>query len=216
MPKLIDLTGKRFGRLVVICRDKKNRFGTLCWLCLCDCGKEKIILCGSLKSGKTKSCGCLRKEIISKIMTKHGHTKNRKQSQVYRSWYHIIQRCTNSNTKDYRWYGSRGITVCERWLKFENFLEDMGEAPIGYQIDRLDNNKGYYLENCRWVTPKQNGRNKRNNHLITHNGEIQCISAWAEETGISKNTILWRITHGWSPEKTLTTPGKMEKTSDCN
>jgi len=123
----------------------------------------------------------------------------------------MVERCTNTNNKDYKYYGSRGITVCKRWMKFENFLADMGESSMGYQIDRIKNNHGYYKENCRWVTSKNNNRNRRDNRLETLNGKTQCIAAWAEEIGINKNTILWRLNHGWSVEKTLMTPTRKNK-----
>ena len=117
----------------------------------------------------------------------------------------MIQRCINPNDKKYPLYGSRGIRVCKQWEKFENFLKDMGECPSGYSIDRTDNNKGYNKENCRWATPKEQARNRRNNHMISYNEKTQCLAAWTEETGIASSLISWRIKNGWSTEKALTT-----------
>jgi len=174
-----------------------DKCGNFRWLCLCDCGKEKIVLYGNLKRGNTKSCGCFK--------IKHGHTKNQKMSKTYSTWIDMIQRCTNPRDKQYKDYGRRGIKVCKRWLKFENFLKDMGEASEGYQIDRIDNNKGYCKSNCRWVTPKMNNRNKRDNHLETYNGKTQCLVEWAEEFNIDYGTLRWRLDHGWSIGKALTT-----------
>lgn len=198
MSVLIDLTGRKFGRLIVLKRVANSKYGKAMWLCKCDCGKEKIIFGYNLKNGHTKSCGCLKR--------KHGHKTRTKVSKTYNSWYSMIQRCTNPNDTAYHNYGGRGITVCKRWRKFANFLKDMGEVPKGHQIDRVDNNKGYCKSNCRWVTAKINNRNRRNNRLITHNWKTQCISAWAEQTGLSKGVIVWRLNHGWSIAKALTTP----------
>lgn len=113
-------------------------------------------------------------------MTKHGHSKRGRWSKIYRAWADIIQRCTNSNNKQWKNYGGRGIIICDRWLySFTNFLKDMGKPPGSeYSIDRIDNNKGYYKENCQWATPKQQARNTRKNRLVTHNGKTQCISIW--------------------------------------
>ena len=203
MSKLrIDLIGQKFSKLTVIKYAGRNKGKDFRWLCLWDCGKEKIVQGGHLKSGHTKSCGCWRKEIIATIMTKHGFSGDK----IYNIWKGMIRRCTNQNDKSYHSYGGRGITVCKRWLKFKNFLEDMGEAPSGRQIDRINNNGNYCKSNCRWVTQKQQQRNTRRNHLITCFGKTQCAAAWAEETGISTKIILKRLKASWSPEKALTTP----------
>lgn len=198
MSKLIDITGKRFELLVVIKRLGSDTKGKATWLCRCDCGEQLICVGANLRSGNTNSCGCLRLE--------HGHTTDRHQSKTYGAWAGMIKRCINPNNAEYHNYGGRGIKVCNRWQKFTNFLEDMGEAPEEHQIDRIDNNKGYHKENCRWATPKQNSRNKRNNRFITHNGKTQCLSAWSEEVGIHRATIVARILRGWSIAEALTEP----------
>ena len=208
MPKFIDLVGQRFGRLIVIRFDGRDKWRKSYWLCRCDCGKEKIIGGNNLRSGNTKSCGCLAKNNA----LKHGHTIKGKGTRTYESWHSMIQRCTNPKDKRYKDYGGRGITVCERWLNsFPNFLEDMGDRPKGHQIDRMNNDKGYHKSNCLWVTPKQNSRNRRSNHLETHNGKTQCITAWSEEVGIPEYVIRQRLKHGWSIERALTTPVKKYK-----
>jgi len=211
MSKFIDLTGKRFGRLVIIQRVDNNKWRNIRWLCLCDCGNKKIVRIDHLKSGATKSCGCLRIEATKNRNVKnakHGHTRGGKPSLTYASWKSINERCANPNNRYYDCYGGRGIKVCERWMKFENFLEDMGEVPERYQIDRIDNNENYCKENCRWATPKQNSRNKRNNRLITHKGKTRCLAEWAEEFSINYRTLQWRLYHDWSIAKALTTPVK--------
>lgn len=203
MSRFIDLTGERFGRLVVIKRVGKNKQGKSLWLCRCDCGNEIIVRGSDLKSGNTKSCGCLQKEKSSTCNTKHGHS----DTEIYRSWHDMIRRCNNPNCKQYKDYGGRGIQVCKRWMKFENFLEDMINSwEPGLTLERTDNKRGYYPDNCEWVTRQEQQRNTRRNHLITYNNKTQCIAAWSEETGISAATIRWRLKQGWSPERALTEP----------
>lgn len=201
MSRLIDLSGQRFGRLFVLERTGTSKDGHVLWLCKCDCDCDgKVIVESSnLKSSRTKSCGCL--------VTKHGHNLKNKKSKIYQSWDSMIQRCTNTNNTSYCNYGGRGITVCKKWLKFENFLEDMGKGcKPGLTLERKKNWKGYCLGNCYWATWKQQARNKRNNHLETYNGKTQCIAQWAEEYKINYHTLCNRIhQYGWSIEKALTT-----------
>lgn len=208
---MVDLTGKRFGRLVVFRQIGKNKWGNYLWLCECDCKQKTIVASSNLKHGHTKSCGCLQKEIISQHNTKHGHQKNGEMTRIYSVWAAMIQRCTNPKNKQYKDYGKRGISVCKRWRKFSDFLIDMGNKwKSGLTIERTDNGRGYYKENCQWVTQKKNSRNKRNNRLITYGGKTQCLSQWAEETGINVGTIHWRLNNGWLIKKIITTPTKKE------
>lgn len=203
-----DLMKQRFERLIVIQRNGKDKNNHVLWLCRCDCGREKIIKGTHLITGHTQSCGCLKKEGNN---SKHNHTKNGKQSKIYQIWACMTQRCTNPHTTNYHNYGGRGIEVCERWTEFENFLIDMGEIPKGCQIDRINNNGNYCKENCHWVTPKQNGRNRRTNRLITFRGKTQCVTAWAEEIGISSKMIYKRLNRNWFVERALTAPTKQRK-----
>lgn len=197
---MIDLTGQKFGRLIVIEFSSKDSRSNTYWLCRCDCGIAKIVYGGNLKNGHTKSCGCLH--------IKHGHNTRKKRSKTYGSWDHMIQRCTNTNEADYHNYGGRGITVCDRWKKFANFLEDMGNPPTHkHSIDRINNNKGYYKSNCRWATSKQQTRNTRRNHVISYSGKTQCITDWAKDLNMSLETLTARINrYGWSIRRALTTP----------
>lgn len=212
MPKMIDLIGQKFGRLIVIKRVEKDRWGNYKWLCICICGKEKVIPGSDLKKNKTKSCGCLHDEGNN---IKHGHTKGGKLSKIYMTWARMIQRCTNPNNEYYNNYGGRGIIVCKRWFKFPNFLKDMREPPTkNHSIDRINNNKNYYKSNCRWATPRQQARNKQNNHLETYNGKTQCLAVWAEETGISSHVLWKRFNRGWSPKRALMTPVRNIKVSN--
>lgn len=201
---LIDLTNKRFGRLTVLYRGQSNKWNAPRWMCLCDCGQKKLIEGSSLKNGSTKSCGCLHNEGNN---TKHGHSIRGKETTTYKSWKNMNQRCNNPNHIYYHHYGGRRITVCKRWMKFENFLEDMGECPPRHTIEREKNREGYCRKNCRWATRTEQQRNKRNNLYITHKDKTQLLIEWAEETGIPYK-ILWDRIYKlkWSTEKALTTP----------
>lgn len=181
--RFIDLTGERFGRLTVIeykgtkKRKKGNKSDSL-WLCQCDCGTKKIIYGRALKDGGTKSCGCLRKEIL--LHKKHGMSNTR----LFKAWTCMTQRCKNPNDGAYKNYGGRGITVCEEWLGengFENFYG--------------------------WATMKEQQNNKRNNHIISLNGEEHTISEWSRITGINKETIEARVNrYGYTDEEALMIP----------
>lgn len=196
MGKLIPLNGRRFGRLLVLNREE-NPGGKVLWNCLCDCGNFTIVSSDSLlrKPEGTKSCGCLWYEQVAKS-TKHGFKRrNRKIPSEYIIWCQIKQRCYDTNHISYHNYGGRGIKVCDRWAhSFENFLEDMGEKPSSkHSIDRIDNNADYSPENCRWATKKVQLRNKRNNRLMTFNGQTKTLVEWSEETGIHPQLIRQRI-----------------------
>lgn len=188
-----------YGRLIVlregegkVYNGKKIR--TL--VCKCSCGKLKEIVRSSLRSGLTKSCGCLQREKIIKISTKHGLATNG-ISPTYRRWYQMIERCHNPKDMSYSYYGGRGIKVCKRWRNSVlNFLEDMGEKPKNKTLDRIDNNGPYSKKNCRWATYKQQQDNKRppkNTAYFTFNGETKTIKEWAKMKGIKYGTLFNRI-----------------------
>lgn len=201
----VDLIGKRFVRLIVIKRVNNDKNGNLKWLCKCDCGIEKIIRGGDLKTGKTQSCGCLHREIV----TKHGLSQN---DRTYKSWKCMIQRCTNPNNKRYKDYGGDEITICEEWSEFPSFLRDMGERLSGYTIERRDNSKGYFPKNCYWATRSQQQRNKQNNRYIKYRGKTQLLIEWAEKYGIPYKVLYNRIySHDWSMGKALTTSVKKRR-----
>jgi len=192
---LINMAGEKFGSLVVIQRYDNDQFGSAQWLCLCKCEKRPIVRGANLRSGKTKSCGCLQKEIVST----HGMYK----SAEFSAWQSMLQRCYNKKNKGYKNYGGRGITVDDRWLKFENFYEDMGPRKDSkLSIERRDNNKGYSPSNCYWATAKEQTNNRRSNRFINVNGRQQTLTQWAREVGISGQAMSNRFER-WEPEKAI-------------
>lgn len=202
--KKIDLSGQTFGRLTVMERyeNDKNGFGR--FSCKCICGKTTVVYMQSLKSGQTKSCGCLRPDTTRQRSITHGMS----HSKIYNVWMKMLRRCRDINDSAYPAYGGRGIKVCERWHKFENFLEDMGIQPTNiHQLERKDNNGNYEPNNCCWATPKEQSNNRRSNRNITFNNKTQNITQWANEVGLSKIT-LWRriMVSKWPIVKALTQP----------
>lgn len=166
------------------------------YLCRCDCGGERVVNVGHFNTGKIKSCGC--------HVVRHGHSgsKGEAKSREYVSYHNMISRCHKSTNKRYADYGGKGIEVCERWRdSFVNFIEDMGECPDGYQIDRIDNSKGYSPDNCRWVSPKQNVASRDNTAVWTVKGACFLSAKEAgKHIGVSAATIrarcLGRIAEG--------------------
>lgn len=221
-----DLTGKRFGMLTVL--EEAEPYISLQglsftrWKCRCDCGSEKIAKSADLKNGKTNNCGCQTRKKKAKAKTIHGLSKTR----IKGVWLNMLNRCNNPNCYEYESYGGRGITVCEEWRKLENFAKwayvngyDENAEHGECTIDRIDNNKGYFPDNCRWITNKEQANNKRNNHFIEFKGKRQTIAQWAEELGINKGTLSSRILNGWSLEKALrkekySTHGEIKETGD--
>jgi hypothetical protein len=159
MTKPLDLIGQRFGRWTILRRSKNSRWGRTQWLCRCDCGRTKIIVGNSLKNRVTNSCGCLRVDLIKETFTTHGQAGKGRQTKTYRCWKGMFSlHQWPSKWKD---YGGRGITICRRWHKFENFFVDMGESPHGMSLDRKDNDKGNTTNGIRWTTPSQQRQNQR-------------------------------------------------------
>lgn len=202
MGKFEDLTGQRFGYLTVIKKAGKNKSDKILWLCKCDCGKLKIIQGASLKNGRTKSCGCLRKKGARRT---HGF----KYTRLYCIWQGIKKRCLNKNTSNYYIYGGRGIKICDEWKNDFKVFHDWAFAN-GYDenakrgdctIERIDVNGNYEPSNCKWVTMKEQCRNTRSNKLITYNNETRCLMDWSYIFNINYKTLLYRFKKGWTIEK---------------
>lgn len=188
MGNFIDLVGRKFCRLVVLERKENNKHNQIQWLCLCNCGNKKIITGNRLRTNHTKSCGCLNAENLKKSNKTHGLSGNKE----YRSWASMKARCYNPNDGKYKNYGGRGISVCKRWMKFENFLADMGTKPTpSHQIDRKNTNGSYEPANCRWVTPKENSQNRLNSKFWVVNGKTFGSSCdAAKHFSVAHSTIL--------------------------
>lgn len=161
--KLVSqLEGHRFGKLLVLVFAGTNNHHQSAWLCKCDCGNRRTILGRSLRTGNTKSCGCLLAVGSGEGHVKHGHSRRGKHTPEYNSWRAMNKRCSNPNTPGYKNWGGRGIKVCKRWLKFENFLADMGPRPAFTSIERRNNDGDYKPSNCYWATRKEQRANQRN------------------------------------------------------
>jgi len=186
-----DLTGKQFGRLTVIeASQNKTAARGMIWLCKCDCGTIKEIAARSLITGMTVSCGCYNKEVILAKNTKHGYHG----TPTYKSWDKMIQRCSNPKSEGYELYGGRGITVCDEWKDFANFISDMGERPSNlHSIDRIDTNGNYKKENCRWATSFIQANNTRRNTKIEYNGHVYTIAELARIYNVKYDTLYCRI-----------------------
>ena len=190
--KIIDLSGERFGRLIVLSRAPNNKTTTR-WLCLCDCGTTKAINATCLTKEITKSCGCLRKEKTGKQFSRHGMS----DSSEYSIWLAMRRRCYDKNNKDFLRYGGRGIVVCDRWKdSFQNFYADMGNKPNGCSIDRIDVDGNYSPENCKWSNAIEQANNKSTNHYITYGAETHTIAEWARIGGIPQPALHQRIKSG--------------------
>lgn len=208
MAKLIDLTGMRFGRLEVIERVPyvtKGGNPLTAYRCKCDCGNTKIVIAENLRKERVISCGCYKDENTAKRSKTHGMSKTR----LYHIWGLMKKRCNDPHSINYERYGGRGITVCDEWQKSSDaFLE--WALSHGYRedltLDRIENDKGYSPENCRWATAKEQGRNQRTNRRLTMNGETRTLSEWVEITGINDATIRSRLKRGWNVERALSEP----------
>lgn len=205
--KIKNVIGSTYGLLTAIKEIEGRKTRT--FVCKCLCGRLADVTLSNLRSGNTTSCGCYQREIAKQANTIHGKSgRGDRRSRVYVIWMNMIQRCTNEQSTSWPRYGGLGITVCDRWMKFENFLFDMGEPPAKHSIDRKNNTGSYCLENCVWASNKQQARNKRNNVFVTYKGQTKTIAEWAEITGIKYHTLLARIQrYGWGIEKALQSVG---------
>ena len=207
MPAKLDISGQRYGRLVAISPTGERRGGKIVWTCICDCGSTSLAVINHLRNGQRVSCGCAKTagNQIKKKSAKHGHYVGNVPTATYRIWSGMKSRCLNKNVPEYKNYGGRGIKVCERWMDFSNFLEDMGARPDGLSIDRVNNDGHYEPDNCRWATEIEQHNNRSDNTLLTYNGETLTISEWSRKLGINKHTLADRIRKSeWATEKVIT------------
>jgi len=216
MCRLIDLTGQRFGRYIVLERNGVGANGMAAWLCKCDCGTEKTVVGNNLRQGKIVSCGCYQREIATRnglATKKHGEAKTR----TYKTWIGIKSRCHNPSDRAYDQYGGRGISVCERWLNsYELFTKDMGKRPHGMSIERIDVNGNYEPNNCIWATCQQQARNKRCTIKVIYEGKEMPLIQAAEQSGIPYRVLLERKQRlRWSSDR-LFAPYTGRKRSTAN
>lgn len=208
--------GNKYGRWTVLGvgesrfysdKTKKTSIEHRMWLCLCECGTERVVSEMSLKSGKSVSCGCYNRERSSLKHTKHGEVVGDIKSVEYSVWSQLKARCNNPKNSRFAMYGGRGISVCERWNEFGNFLEDMGRRPgKSYSLDRIDNNKGYSPDNCKWSTPHEQMTNRTITRFVSMNGEKVPLATLAKQHNIPANTLRFRILKGWDIDEALNKP----------
>lgn len=201
---MIDMTGLKVFNLLVLRKAGKRIDGTAKWECLCSCGHKFTTDGTSIRAGRTKSCGCLSRFGGGNRMRNGEH-----KTELYKIWQGMRDRCGNPNNKKYRLYGGKGISVCERWNDFRMFAIDMGDRPFGFSIDRINGDKGYSPENCRWATAIVQANNTSANKIISANGQSMTLSEWSRRTNIKANTILYRIRRGWPIEKAISVSGPL-------
>ncbi len=200
--KLVDLTGSRFGMLVVL-RRAGTRGKQPVWACRCDCGNLSIVDGYSLRKGHTKSCGCLKQRKGSAaVQFKHG----RSDTKLYRVWRSMLNRCENQNVKTFHLYGGRGICVCSEWHDFQTFLADIGEPPPGMTLERRDNDGNYEPANCEWVTQRAQCNNRRTTRRFEYRGELLTARELSDLSGIPYGKLMPRLRRGWSAERAISEP----------
>lgn len=195
----IPAVGQKFGRLTAV-----EATTGLKWRFRCDCGVEVERVRATVVGGNTKSCGCLRREVVIAKNTNHGLVGH----SLYQRWAGMIQRCTNPNHVGWLNYGGRGIKVCDRWLgSFESFLADMGECPSGeHSIEREDSDGNYEPGNCKWATSAEQSRNTKRNVVVSVDGKTMTIRDWEIEKGVNRGAFQRRVDLGWSLERAVTEP----------
>lgn len=209
MPRLVDMTGKKYGRLTAIKRIESSLDVRPVWLFQCECGNTHIARGADVRSGKIKSCGCLNREkAIGKLPLMHAAATTHGQSRtsIYKIWYGMKGRCYTKSNTCYPRYGAKGITVCKEWLDDPEAFIKWALAngyKKGLSIDRIDGTKGYSPDNCRFITQSEQMRNISCNVKITRNGATKILADWAKETGIHRDTIEARLKRGLTPEEAM-------------
>jgi len=213
-PRFTDITGKRFGQLTVqkyLGKDAHSQRVQM-WLCICDCGQETIVRRCNLGNGHTTRCPKCPLRVGEQI---HNYIDGRGSHPLYQLWAKVIERCEKTSNIKYSRYGGRGIVVCKRWHDFQDFVQDVSPRPTGLEIDRIDNDGGYWCGHCeecielnhpqnwRWATRKQQMNNQSRNQRFTVNGKEQTIAEWRDETGIPYKTLQNRFHKGWGEDRIL-------------
>ena len=202
--------GEVFARLTLTSFSHKQK-GQHYWNCVCICGKEAKIRRSSLLAGTTTSCGCRNQEVRGHKT--HGESHGKNKTLEWNSWLSMIQRCENPRAKEYPCYGGRGIKIDPKWrASYAAFLEDMGRRPTPeHTLDRIDVNGNYEPGNCRWSDWKGQGRNRRNNIMLTYKGVTACLPEWADKVGLTRQSLVNRLLNGWTLQRALETPLQKRK-----
>jgi len=208
MSALNDLTGRRFDRLAVTARVAGPSNRRSYWDCVCDCGNTVHAALGSnLAKGHTRSCGCIKLEMLKARSTTHGHATRRRLTREYQAWRSARNRCNWPKSRMWHAYGGRGIRMCDEWQNdFTEFFAHLGPCPDGYELERKDTNGHYEPGNVTWIPGRLQNRNQRHNRLLTFRGKTQCAASWAEELGLDPKTLRARILRGWSAERAILEP----------
>lgn len=194
--------GEKFGRLTIMGEAEKRKHSGN-WFrmmkCKCDCGNKKIVRLSHLTAGATMSCGCLCREKIGLINKTHGKS----YTKIFQIWGNMKSRCYNKNNIGYHRYGGRGISVCDSWLKFENFFDDMGDVPKGMTLDRIDNNGNYCKKNCKWSTKEEQANNRRTSRIIEYRNKKYTLTQLANKNNIDVRKLWSRLKAGWDIKRAL-------------
>lgn len=197
MWKRIDVTGEKFGKLTAIRNSGFDKTSRSLWECICECGGTKTVTITKLRTGVVRSCGCL-------LLEPRHVTHGKSDSSTFRTWANMKYRCSNPKNRDWKHYGGRGIKFCDRWKRFENFLEDMGDRPPGKSLERINVNGDYEPSNCRWAGVREQQQNKRNTVRLTIGSQTKTISEWSEIYGVDPSMIAHRIRKKWPLERLFT------------
>ncbi len=205
MPSKLNIrAGDRFGYYTVIAEAERSSGGRRRFSCKCDCGNIRTVTLSNLRSSPTRSCGCRARKLMKKLKTKHG----KRNTRIYEVWCSMKKRCLNPNKRSYRWYGAKGVSVCEEWMDFQPFYD--WAMANGYQddltIERKDVKGNYEPTNCIFIPIRRQNDNKTNSRYVSYNGETKTIGEWAREFGLSYAALVGRINRGWPIEKALTMP----------
>lgn len=202
-PRKTKYAGRRFGRLVVL-GVARPRYLTV----RCDCGVTKEVRSADVVSGNTQSCGCLKAEL--ETSNPHSRKHGMRQTPTYKKWASMVDRTTNPGCTRWSYYGGRGIGLFEPWRKFENFFADMGVCPDGLTLERRDNSKGYFPDNCVWADKIAQANNRRNNRILTARGLSLSVGQWAIRAGVNESLIRNRLKRGWSVDNAIFKPQQTE------